>query len=288
MGFNFPAPPSDMVMPQTTQAVATSIMLALSLAFVVYALTERRRTGTYVALLLVLGGAIASVNEAIVDSTGLVWHPRIDDWMAYNSFAPVPLWVVGAYCTFEGGFAYLLYKRVKAGMTRAQVWKAFGLLVAANWVLEIPLLALDFYDYYGNPPLEVAGYPIYWPFLNLPPILVTVALLVRLPALFEGRKVALLLVEPAMAYAAVSNAVGWPIFTALHSPGMAEPFRWALCVLGIALSCLIVDALSRVLASKPDAGPDGGRPGREPAEDPVAMPRPEPARQTVTVARGNA
>jgi hypothetical protein len=249
MGFYFPHGPADMVMPETTQVVLTSVLIALCALFLARAVADWRRSGTLIGVVLIFGGFVSSINEANVDALGLVWHPRIGEWAAYETIGPVPLWVPFAYMLFEGGMAYTLYKRVQAGMTTKQLWKAFAVVYLANATLELPLLALDFYDYYGNPPLEFFGFPLFWPFLNLPALFITVAMLTRLPQAFRGWRVLLLLVEPAMAYGAVSAAAGWPVFAVLHMEARSEVVNQLGGLATIGLSVMLINLMISFIAS---------------------------------------
>jgi hypothetical protein len=123
----------------------------------------RSRSVTLASLLI--GGAISYFNEPIDDVLGLVWHPVIGQWTALDTFARVPLWGLGIYIVFFGGMPYLILQSLRRGVTRWHLWGWVGVL-AVDVAVELPILASGIYSYYGDAPVRIGGFPVYWIVIN--------------------------------------------------------------------------------------------------------------------------
>ncbi|MHB8690066.1 MAG: hypothetical protein ACYDHH_02360 [Solirubrobacteraceae bacterium] len=247
MGFNFPRPPLHAVVPATAQTVADLCWGALALIAIVYAIVEWRRTQSLLPIILILGGAIAYLNEPIVDVLGLCWHPRVHQQHLLSTFGPLPLWGLFAYVVFFGAGPYIVLKLLRRGITRRQFWYGVAGLMAVNLGIEIPLLPTHLYLYYGyhQPPMTVAHLPLYWLFLNVGGPLLAATVLFAAEGHLSGRSLltAAALI-PMTTYAAFSLAAGWPIFSALHSPGLDQGFVWGAALLTILISAWILDRIA--------------------------------------------
>src|SRR6202035_4002260 len=122
MGFNFPRPPLHTVVPSTAQTGADIAWAALGLISLLAILYECRRTRSPLPIMLLVGGAIAYLNEPIVDVLGLVWHPRIHQERVINTLGPLPLWGLFCYLVFFGAATYLFLTLMRRGVTRRQFW----------------------------------------------------------------------------------------------------------------------------------------------------------------------
>ncbi len=253
--FNLPTPPPGLVFPQTPQLYATVIMHAIVAAFVIYAIYQWYKSRSPLAPLLLLGGALCYLNEPIVDVLGLCWHPRPGQWVALETFGPAPLWGLGIYIVFYGGLTHVMLQQVQRGITRQQFWIGVLLFFMADVACELPLISTGLYSYYGEPPLNIAGLPAYWLFINTLGPLIDVALLLRARHFFSGWRMLLIPLLPMTTDAAGSIASGWPIFSALNTPhaSMALKLLAALTTIGIGL--LIMDALSKLICSDTAAPP---------------------------------
>jgi hypothetical protein len=289
MGFNFPRPPLHAVVPSTAQTVADIAWGALALISLLYVLIECRRTRSALPIVLLVGGAIAYLNEPIVDVMGLVWHPRIHQQRVLNTFGPLPLWGLFCYVVFFGAATYIFLLIMRRGVTRKQFWIAVAALMTLNLGIEIPLLPTHLYYYYGyhTPPMTVAHLPLYWLFLNVGGPLLAAAVLLAGEKYLTGPRVLAAALIPMTSYAAYSVAAGWPIFSALHATHLAQPFIWGAALLTIAISALMLDRIAVFVQSRAAAG-RGPLPAADPSMPniPHVVARAHP--DEITVARGSA
>jgi hypothetical protein len=252
VGFNFPHPPLHAVVPATAQNVADIVWGVLALLGLFYVLHACRRTRSPLPLIVLTGGAIAYLNEPIVDVLGLCWHPRIDQQRVINTFGPLPLWGLFAYIVFFGAATFLLLEIMRRGVTRRQFWTGIAGLMVVNLGIEIPLLPTHLYLYYGyhTPPMTVAKLPLYWLFLNVGGPLLAAVVLFAGERFFTGRRMLLAALVPMTSYAAYSLAAGWPIFSALHARHLDQGFVWAAAALTIAISALMLDQMALFLQGR--------------------------------------
>ncbi|CDO90173.1 hypothetical protein [Mycobacterium triplex] len=240
--FDLPPTPDGTAMPQSAQLVATVAMAALVAGFAGYAAREIVRSRSFTLALLLLGGAISYFNEPIDDVLGLVWHPVAGQWTALDTFARVPLWGLGIYIVFFGGMPYLILQSLRRGVNRRQLWGWVGALAVVDVAVELPVLASGIYRYYGDAPLQVGGFPVYWIVINAVGPLALAVLLMAAGDTFSGWRALYLPFLPMMSDAAGSVAVGWPIFSALNAHASA-PVRWLAAALTIAVGIATLDLL---------------------------------------------
>jgi hypothetical protein len=240
--FDLPPIPDGPAMPHAPQLIATSAMAVLVVAFVGYAGAEIVRRRSFTLALLVVGGGISYFNEPIDDVLGLVSHPEVGQWTVLDTFTRVPLWGLGIYIVFFGGMPYLIAQKLRAGMTRRDLWRWVGVLIVVDVVVELPILHFGIYQYYGSPPMEVAGFPVYWIFINAVGPLALAVLLLAAENTFTGWRAAYLVLLPMVCNAAGSIAVGWPVYSALNAETGAL-ITWAAAALTIAIGLAILDLL---------------------------------------------
>jgi hypothetical protein len=238
--FDLPQHPDGLRFPHTSQIVVTSVMGALVLVFACYAVREIVRHRSYLLALLLIGGGISYLNEPIDDVLGCLYHPVDGQWTVLDTFAKVPLWGLGIYVVFFGGMPYLILKALERGVTRRQLWQWVGILFVVDVAVEIPILARDMYVYYADPPFDVAGFPLYWLFINVGGPFEVAVLLYAARHLFTGWRAAYLVALPTVCDAAGSIAVGWPIYSALNAQA-SQPVKWVAGAATIALGYLLLD-----------------------------------------------
>jgi hypothetical protein len=77
-----------------------------------------------------------------------------------------PLFDALGYVLFIGFGGYLLYTLLLRGLGAKAVYASFVLWGVTDLVLELPFLQTGLYRYYGDQPLQIGGFPLYWVFLN--------------------------------------------------------------------------------------------------------------------------
>ncbi len=240
--FDLPVTPDGTQMPQAAQLVATVAMAVLVAGFTAYGVREIVRSRSVTLALLLIGGAISYFNEPIDDVLGLVWHPVVGQWTALDTFARVPLWGLGIYVVFFGGMPYVILQSLRRGVTRRQLWGWVGVLAVVDVAVELPVLASGIYRYYGDAPLQIGGFPVYWIVINTVGPLALAVLLLAAGDTFSGWRALYLPFLPMMFDAAGSVAVGWPIFSALNAH-TSTPVRWLAAALTLAIGLATLDLL---------------------------------------------
>ena len=206
------------------------IFSVLALGVIVEAIRDWRRRGHALLPAVVVAAVVTNLDEGVADHLGFVWYSDIDQPTWYQSFVPMPLFMLPAYIVFFAGLFTLVLRFIEGERTRRAFVKTALICWAVNLAIEIPLLATGVYTYYGdNQPLSVEGFPLYWLVLNATGPLVAAALVYRFRAAFTGWRVLLVIPVLPMCYAAVMGAGGFPIFNALHS---AWP-QWVVEIAGL-------------------------------------------------------
>jgi hypothetical protein len=238
-----------MVMPHGAQTVYTSVWGAIVLGFAVYAVVLLARKRDPLLAVLLVGGAIAYFNEPIDDLLGLVWHPRPGQWVALRTFGPAPVWGVFVYMALFGGIAYLMMRAFERGVSRRQVWTWIAVFWVADIAVEVPAIASGMYRYYGHPPLQVAGLPLYWFAINIGGSVETAVILLLGRRWFSGWRLLLLLPVPMLLDAACSVALGWPIFSALHAQA-SMPIKYLAAFVTLAMGVTMLELTIRFVSKR--------------------------------------
>lgn len=253
-----PPPPVTMVMPQTPQLVFTILWGTVFLLLALYA--GYRLVGKRDPLFAVLlaGGAICYFAEPMVDVLGLLWHPTIGQWVAVDTFRAAPWWGVFVYAICFGGLPYFMLADFRrSGFTARRAWTWIGVFWLVDMAVEIPILGSGLYDYYGDPPMEVAGLPMYWLFMNITGPLETAVILLLAGSYLRGWRILLVAALPVSLDVAGSGVVGWPVFSALHAQaGMG--LKYLAAVLTVALGVAVLAATISFAAYR-SARVGGGR-----------------------------
>lgn len=206
------------------------IFTVLALGVIVEAIRDWRHRGHALLPAVVVAAVVTNLDEGVADHLGFVWYADIDQPTWYQSFVPMPLFMLPAYIVFFAGLFTLVLRFIEGERTRRAFVQTALMCWAVNLAIEIPLLATGAYTYYGdNQPLSVENFPLYWLVLNATGPLVAAAVVYRFRAVFTGWRVLLVIPILPMCYAAVMGAAGFPIFNALHS---AWP-QWVVEVAGL-------------------------------------------------------
>jgi len=256
-----PAAPVDSLISDTVDRNVNIVMFALAGVALVWSLVYWRRTGRPTFLLLFLGGGAMMVLEPLVDTVGGCWFPE-NSWGAFELWnRPMPVWLCTTYFVYfgiGGGLTWLLMRR---GASAAALWLVFVGDMAADFVLEATLLHWDTYVYYGDQPLVVAKFPLWWAAVNASIAMAVPAAIVLTERGLRGWRQLYIIPLALSVSAAVNIVVGWPSWTATNS----DPSDLARQLLGL-LTFAIAIAGMRILISAVAAQQPAQR------EDPVLEP----------------
>lgn len=210
-------PPADRVLEHSLQIVFT-VMTHIPFAyFVVQALKNIVTKGDSTAMMLVIGGFLASAFEPLVDIMGFCSFVREGSWVGFELYGqPIPIWVPATYSWFVGGFTYLAMKNLgREGATRTDVWMMWFKCFVMNLVLEYPALKFGLYSYYGYHPLKVMGFPLWFPACHAITPLIAATIILSINENLKGFKKAVIIPIAVCAYGIANTAFGFPVWYAL-------------------------------------------------------------------------
>lgn len=246
--FNFPAAP-DTTFPDA-HVWADRVIWAVAIALLVYCLRDWRRTGSPLGVVLMVGGALAYFNESVDDILGLVHHPRPGQNVVLDTIGPVPMWGLPTYIIFFGAITFLFLREIQRGsFTLRTFWIGIAITFVVDLLLEMPLLWAEggLYQYYGDTPMTIARFPLYWLLINTTGPILCAAILYAVPDHFRGWRAPFVVLLPFMADAGCSIVVGLPIYTALHTPDLAGAVVWGAALLSCAIGLFLLDAFARLI-----------------------------------------
>jgi hypothetical protein len=235
--------------PETALIVYTALMAAITIGFLVWWLRApaERRVGPALPFLLI-GGAVSGLMEAWLDNVVLVGYPPEQNLPVVHAFGrSVPIFVPIGYAWFCGGLLYVVARYwQRHGVTAAKVWALYGAIVVVDFVAIGLSSWLGILDFFGDPPLDVAGYPLWWAAFDGLDVIVGAAILLLALDHLRGPRQTWLVLLPPIALGASSGIVGWPVSTAINS-GWSDPAKYACAVATIGLSVVCVRFIGVVL-----------------------------------------
>lgn len=265
---DMPVPPYDTPLDPTWQTVATVVLWVAVAWLLVHATRLARRERSPLPVVIVLAVGFGSFIEPLYDmSYHLFWLDHGRQWTLFTAFGlPQPVWVMPAYVMVFGCPALLLYRRLAAGATMAQVFR-FGLLFACTTAaFEITAVNIPLYTYYGEAPMRLAGYPL-WIAVMEGAQITSFAVLCAVMQLRATRPVhllALFVVFPAN-FAFETLGAGFPTIMAINAPDPAGPVMWATACVSIAFAATSLWWTTRLLhVLSPAPAPVGAEAGRTP------------------------
>ncbi len=235
--------------PDAALIVYTVLMVVLTAGLLVWWLTSpaERRVGPALPFLL-LGGALSGLMESWLDNVVLVGYPPDQNLPVLESFGrSVPMFVPIGYAWFCGGLLYLMARHFqRSGLRSRDVWAIYGMVVVIDFV-AIGLSAwIGVLEFYGDPPMKVLGYPVWWAGIDGLHVILGGGLLLLALDHLRGRAQAWLILLPSVALGAASGIVAWPVSTAINS-SWSDPAKYLCAVASIGLSLACVTAIARVL-----------------------------------------
>jgi hypothetical protein len=264
--------------PDAALIVYTVLMVAITTGFLVWWLNSprERRIGPALPILLV-GGALSGLMESWLDNVVLVGYPPDQNLPVLESFGrSVPIFVPIGYAWFCGGLLYLMARRVMVrGITTRDVWTIYGIVVVVDFVAIGLSHWLGVLEFFGDPPMKVLGYPIWWAGIDGLHVILGGSIVILALHHLRGRAQAWLVLVPSVALGASAGIVGWPVSTAINTAEWSDLAKYlcAFASIGLSLACVTVIArllpravrISRGLAAP--GAPAAGEPGTTPVED---------------------
>lgn len=231
-----PVPPIDLVGSEVGGVIMTVVwvsLMALAFVWAIYMFARRRNP---LPLLMVIGGIITFPIEAMLDSLVNLWYATNLPVPVLTSFGvQLPLFVVPAYAILGGVGGYGSYYLFKRGSTTRHLLAAWGALMLADVLLEVPAINADLFAYYGNQPFLLLGYPLWEAFSASSAILMIGYALYWVDQRTEGWGKLFAIFCAPVAVGASYAADGWPLYVALNSD--ASPVvTWLLGALAIAFA----------------------------------------------------
>jgi hypothetical protein len=224
--------------PQATLVTYTVLMVLLTLGFFTWwALGERKR-GPALPLFLV-GGALSGLMEPWLDNVVLVGYPIHQITPVFTAFERnVPIFVPIGYAWFCGGLLYVLYRAFERKFDARRIWTLYGIIAVVDFV-AIGLSAwLGILDFFGDPPMKIAGFVVWWAGIDALQIVLGATLAVFLVPRLRGLQQLWFVLIPSVVLGAAAGIVGWPISTAINSGWpMWAKYVCALVSIGISLAC---------------------------------------------------
>ena len=268
--------------PNTAFAAYTAGSVLIVAGFLAWWYFSGERSRGPALPLLLLGGACAAILEPFVDNVILFYWPPEQDLAAFKAFGrTVPVLVIVTYAWFCGGLPYLVARFFERGVTKAQVW----LLVLAGVVIDFFAVGmttwLDLSGFYGDPPLNIAGYPLWWGATDVMLIMAGGTVVYFLMPWLEGAKRLWLLLVPTIVFGASIGGVLGPVTTAINSQ-WSDLGKLLAALLTIAFSLALFHLIANLVAVDGSVRRSGrgpfDRPGGTAGDGRPSAPEPESSR----------
>lgn len=247
-----PQPPVHTAIDPVLQVWVTGAVGAVAVLTLLFSVVHWRRSGSPLFLLLFVSGGACMLLEPMVDFVAACWHPQINQWTVFTAFGrPMPLWLCLCYFVYFGLGSGLIGQAMARGASRTAIWSVFVLGMVADTILEIVLLNLDVYYYYGYQPLVVAQFPLWAAPQNSVIAVAAAAVAFRSLPHLPGWRVVLIVPLTVSVSAAVNCAVGWPSWLVINTP-----MPWVLTQLGgvatFALAAWLMTGIVWLTTTRPD------------------------------------
>jgi hypothetical protein len=225
--------------------IAPSLALLVAVGF---GIREWRRTGQPLLLAVLIGGALCTLIEPVVDAVGQVYLREHNATLVFTlAGRGMPIWVPPFWAVFGGLQTYLFCNLLRSKPDTRRYWKVVLTVFSIALFLEVPSTALGLYEYFGHQPFNPTGMPLWWLFTYLGG-LGAAALIVGHPEIFRGPRVFLAVPLVPSAIAGWMAATGWPTFLALQS-GAGLAVTYPAAVVTAVLSGLGVAMVARGFAT---------------------------------------
>ena len=220
------------------QDVYTVVLVVSMLLLGVFAIRLAVREHDLLPIALLAGGALCTVLEPLVDVLGLCWYPRYGQVHLFETFGrPIPVYVLFGYTWFMGGLTIVAYRLLQTKGPDVLL-RLYPLLILVEAPFELLAVHTQVYVYYGDQPLSLWAWPIWWGFVNTAVPIVAAVLFWTFHGELSGWRLALVVPVLIMVDAGVNAAAGWPVWTVLHAStptAVRQLAGVATCLLGLLL-----------------------------------------------------
>lgn len=257
---SLPAPP-DLAMPQGWERLYTAACLLALVGMTANAVRRWRADRDQLPLLLMAGGALCVFLEPLVDVLGLCWYPRGSQYEIFELMdRPIPFLVLPGYMFFMGGLTVIALHTLESQGPRGFL-PLFPKMILLELPFEILAVQTGVYVYYGQQPLQIIDFPVWWLFVNtMVPIVAAVLIAPARRWLTGAAGLIVIPLLPAVD-AGVNAAFAWPTWTVLNSEvpmAVTQLAGLATCVLAVGSLVLIVRGLERAAATRAAAPAPSG------------------------------
>ena len=161
-----PAFQPDWSISATSSLVAELVFGIGALLSIGYCASVARREHKVWPIWVIVGSMLTMLWEPFTDLLLDCGYPR-GPRVAVNLFGhDIPLFIFFVYVFYFAPAVVWLYLRMQEGVTQRQFWKYSGVMVLACALFEPLPIALGWWHYLGNQPLNFTGLPMHWWFTN--------------------------------------------------------------------------------------------------------------------------
>jgi hypothetical protein len=244
--------PVTMVMPQTGQLLMNVLNWGLVAIMAVLALNYWRRKDSPIGLFFLAGGALTTLNEPIVDVLGKCWFPAINAWVLFTAWGvSIPVHMLPVYTWYVGGQALIAYRIYEKSISIRGVFALYAAFAIVNIVLEMPGLNTPqpMYSYFGNQPLVIAKFPLWWTFVNALMPMMMAGIVFRLDSVLQGWRKLLAVPLAWMTAAATNGAIAAPVWIALNLQSSSLLFTTIAAFASLCMGLMVCYGLALMVAS---------------------------------------
>jgi hypothetical protein len=241
------AAPVDMVMPQAAQLWMNYLNWGMVGIMLLLALNYWRRQGTPVGVFFLIGGALTTLNEPIVDVLGKCWFPAIGAWVILSAWGvSIPAHMLPVYTWYVGGQALIAYRIYGRGISMRGVFLLYAAFAVVNVALEMPglNLAQPMYSYFGNQPLVIEKFPLWWTFVNALMPMMMAGIVFRLHAVLRGWRQLLAIPLAWMSASATNGAISAPVWLALNLQYSSMGITLCAAIISLGLGLMVCYGLA--------------------------------------------
>lgn len=253
------APPVEMQAPSAAYTVFYAIFALNLVGSVGWLAWRASSTRSALPLAAAAGGLAAGlVLPPIYNALTLVWFPSNIPGTFITAFGMRdPFFDVIGYALFIGFGGWLLCEQLRAGRGARAVWEAFALWGVADLLFELPFLRWGMYEYYGDQPFLVGGFPVHWVFMNGAVPVISGALMYAMadhwPFRGGGGPRVRIAAAPLLAGGLLLVPMA-PVAVALHAD-VASWVRGAAALASVAMSLTAVRFIAAQVAPAPQRAP---------------------------------